>query len=146
LEVTLLRRDGVEVTGTVASVQPYLRAAAVYGNALFEGAGSSLKVLQALASGVPLVSTATGVRGHALEPMRHYLPAESADSFAETILRVLAGPALFDAQAIAGRAVAESKSWARVGESFAALVASVARRETIARVPGRGPGKAPSGP
>src|SRR5262249_26164802 len=32
LEVTLLRRGGVEVTGTVASVQPYLRAAAVFGN------------------------------------------------------------------------------------------------------------------
>ena len=44
LEVTLLRRDEVEVTGTVSSVQPYLRAAGVYGNALFEGAGSSLKV------------------------------------------------------------------------------------------------------
>ena len=146
LEVTLLRRDGVEVTGTVASVQPYLRSAAVYGNALFEGAGSSLKVLEALASGVPLVSTATGVRGHPLEPMRHYLPAEDADSFAETILRVLADTPSFDAQAIAGRAVAESKSWTRVGKSFAALVASVARRETIAGAPGQCPGKAPSGP
>ena len=62
IEVSLLRRDGVEITGTVPSVVPYLNQAAVYANCLFEGSGSSLKVLEALASGVPLVSTSVGAR------------------------------------------------------------------------------------
>ncbi len=60
IEVSLLRRDGVEITGTVPSVVPYLNQAAVYANSLFEGSGSSLKVLESLASGVPLVSTSVG--------------------------------------------------------------------------------------
>ena len=82
IEVSLLRRDGVEITGTVSSVVPYLNQAAVYANSLFEGSGSSLKVLESLASGVPLVSTSVGARGHRLEPGHHYLQAENADEFA----------------------------------------------------------------
>ncbi|WP_165228286.1 glycosyltransferase [Aquisphaera insulae] len=131
IEVALLRKEGVEITGTVPSTRPYLDDAMVYGNALFQGAGSSLKVLEALASGIPLVSTPAGVRGHPVEPGRHYIPAEDAEGFAGAILGVLADPAAFDAQAAAGRAVAESLSWPVVGADFASAVARVARGERL---------------
>jgi glycosyltransferase involved in cell wall biosynthesis len=130
VDVALLRRPGVEVTGTVPSVAPYLRRASVYALALFEGAGSSLKVLEALACGVPLVSTAVGARGYPLLPGEHYEPAEDAEGFARAILAVFANPAAFDARAQRGRAFAEAYSWGRVGADFAQAVALVAKSST----------------
>jgi len=127
IELTLSRRPGVEVTGTVPSVTPYLERAGVFANALFDGSGSSLKVMEALAAGLPLVSTATGVRGHPLVPGRHFTLAEDADTFARAILDIFQAPERFDEQARAGRAVAESLSWVSLGEEFAAAVAGAAR-------------------
>jgi glycosyltransferase involved in cell wall biosynthesis len=129
IEVALLQRRGIEVTGTVPSVQPYLDRAAVYANALFEGAGSSLKVMEALANGVPMISTAVGVRGFALVPGQHYVAAEDADSFAHAILAQFRNRAAADERAQAGRAFAEQFDWGPIGQEFAEVVARVARRE-----------------
>lgn len=131
VEVALLRRPGVEVTGTVPSVVPYLGRAAVYANALFEGTGSSLKCLEALAAGVPLVSTGVGVRGYPLTPGRHYLAAETADDFAGAVVAVLNDPAACDQMARAGRDVAEQFGWERAGHDFAAAVADAARENPL---------------
>jgi glycosyltransferase involved in cell wall biosynthesis len=128
-DVVFLQRPGVEVTGTVPSVAPYLARAAVYANALFEGTGSSLKVLEPLAAGIPLVSTAVGARGFPLVPGRHYLPAEDADSFAQALLAVLRQRGVFDEQARQGRTLAEEFDWDPIAAQFASLVAGVVKKK-----------------
>jgi glycosyltransferase involved in cell wall biosynthesis len=128
IDVALLKRKGIEVTGTVASVQPYLDRAGVFANALFEGVGSSLKVLEALVNGIPLISTAVGVRGFALSPDRHYVAAEDADSFARAILAHFRDRGAADERARAGRAFAEEHDWDQIGQEFAEVVERVARR------------------
>jgi glycosyltransferase involved in cell wall biosynthesis len=125
-QVRALAGPGIEVTGTVPSVAPYLASAAVYANALFHGAGSSLKVPEALASGIPLVSTGLGVRGFPLVPQVHYTRAEDARSFASAIVQLLRARAELDDRARAARAVAEQFDWERVAEGFAELVACTA--------------------
>jgi glycosyltransferase involved in cell wall biosynthesis len=125
-EVAKLACDSVTVTGRVTSVAPYLQRAAVYVNALQQGAGSSLKVLEALASGLPLVSTASGVRGFALADREHYLHAESADQFAQAILRCLAEPAACDSAARRGRRFAEAHDFEQLAQRFATAVHAVA--------------------
>jgi glycosyltransferase involved in cell wall biosynthesis len=124
-EVSALAGERVVVTGTVERVTPWLARAAVYANALFQGAGSSLKVPEALASGVPLVSTAVGVRGFPLVPGTHYARAEDAERFAREIVRALRSRAELDVQAARGRAVAEGYDWEAIASRFATLVASV---------------------
>jgi polysaccharide biosynthesis protein PslH len=114
----------VTVTGTVPSVIPYLENAAVYGNALFEGAGSSLKVPEALAAGIPLVSTRVGVRGFDLEAGRHYLHAENPDEFAEQIVNVLRNRSRWDDSSRAGHDYAKSLDWSLIGPRFLELVES----------------------
>lgn len=59
----LADRDGIEVTGTVDSVAPYYEASAVVVAPFRFGAGTKLKVLEALASNRPLVTTRNGARG-----------------------------------------------------------------------------------
>jgi glycosyltransferase involved in cell wall biosynthesis len=104
-----------------------LRRASVYANPLQEGAGTSLKVLEALASGLPLVSTACGVRGFPLQAPRDYLGAEEPADFARALLACLADPGARDAASIGGRVLAEAYDWDALGERFAAAVLSVCR-------------------
>jgi glycosyltransferase involved in cell wall biosynthesis len=130
-EVSALADARIEVTGTVPSVAPYLARAAVYANALFQGAGSSLKVPEAMASGVPLVSTAVGVRGFPMAPDEHFLPAESASEFARAIVTVLRERARFDAAAARAREVAEAFDWQAIGNQFATLVERAAEGSRV---------------
>lgn len=134
-EVIDLAGPSVVVTGTVPSVVPYLSSAAVYANALFQGAGSSLKVPEALASGVPLVSTPVGIRGFPLVAGEHYAPANDAADFARQILHVLRDRATFDARATAGRALAERYDWDMIGKRFARIVTAIARGQAPVESP-----------
>ena len=123
-EVLSLAGPNVTVTGTVPSVIPYIENAAVYGNALFEGAGSSLKVPEALAAGIPLVSTRVGVRGFDLQPGRHYLPAEKPEDFTRQILSVLRSSSETDPMTRLGHEYARSLDWEIIGKRFVDTIES----------------------
>jgi glycosyltransferase involved in cell wall biosynthesis len=127
--VRRLAGPSVEVTGRVATVQPYLERAAVYANPLRHGAGTSLKVLEALASGLPLVSSASGVRGFALKQGDDYSAAESAEEFARCLARCLRDRGACDPAAERNRAFAEAHDFSVLGRRFADLVANCAGAE-----------------
>ena len=59
----LAERPGVEVTGTVPDVKPYYSEAVLAIVPLLTGGGTRLKILEALAAGVPVVSTTVGAEG-----------------------------------------------------------------------------------
>jgi len=124
-EVRALEGEHTEVTGFVASVAPYLARAAVYANPLRFGAGTSLKVLEALAAGLPLVSTAVGVRGFGLRAPDDFCEADSAAEFARGILDVFSERARFDAAATRGRELAAGYDWQELSARFARLVRGV---------------------
>ena len=127
-QVRALSDARIEVTGTVASVRPFLEAAAAFALPLFHGAGSSLKVLEALAAGIPLVSTPLGVRGFPLANGVHYAAATTADEFAARIIDVLREGGGADPQAQRGREVAEAYRWRELAEKFADIICRVGRR------------------
>lgn len=112
----------VEVTGTVPSVAPYLARASAYAFALFHGAGSSLKLLEAMAVGLPLVASPVAVRGFSVQPGEHYLPAEDAAGFITQLKRALGEDPEADARAARARAVAEQHDWARLSARMRALI------------------------
>jgi glycosyltransferase involved in cell wall biosynthesis len=121
----LSARD-VEVTGRVESTGPYLERAAVYANALQHGSGTSLKVLEAFASGLPVVSTAVGVRGFPVSSGTHFLGAETSGEFAARILECLRDRARRDTGAEQARALAGEYDWRVLGPRFAEIVRRVA--------------------
>jgi glycosyltransferase involved in cell wall biosynthesis len=49
------------------------------------GGGSRFKILEAAASGVPIISTRLGMEGLGYESGRHYIEAERPDSFADAL-------------------------------------------------------------
>jgi glycosyltransferase involved in cell wall biosynthesis len=80
--------DGVEATGRVPDVTPYLDAAAVVVAPARIGAGMRVKVLDALVAGKALVASPLAVEGLSLEPGRHALVAE-AEEFADAVSSLL---------------------------------------------------------
>lgn len=66
----------VEVTGTVPDVRPYYAEALAAVVPLRVGGGTRLKILEAMAAGVPVVSTALGAEGLAVSPGKDILIAD----------------------------------------------------------------------
>jgi len=80
---------GVHVTGTVEDVRPFYARAAVSVAPYRYGEGTKLKVLEAMASGAPVVSTPIGCQGIEVKDGEHVLIVNSADEFAERIVYLL---------------------------------------------------------
>lgn len=90
----LAEQGRIVLTGEVADVRPYLAGATVYIVPMRIGGGIRLKVLEAFALEMPVVSTALGVEGVAgLYDGTHFLLADTPQQFADAILRLLDDPA-----------------------------------------------------
>jgi glycosyltransferase involved in cell wall biosynthesis len=76
--------NGVVFTGYVDDVEPYYQQATVAVAPLHSGGGTRLKVIEALARGVPLVSTSFGIAGIDVSPGRDVLIADDPGTFAST--------------------------------------------------------------
>ena len=86
--------DGVLFTGHVDDVEPYYEYATVAVAPLHSGGGTRLKVIEALARGVPLVSTSFAVEGLDVAPGRDVLIADDPETFANTCLTLATEPNL----------------------------------------------------
>ncbi len=84
-----LASQSVQVTGTVPSVNDYLRDATVVVVPLRIGGGTRLKIYEAMAMGKALVSTSIGAEGLSFQNGRDLMLADDASSFADAILLLL---------------------------------------------------------
>ena len=127
--VAALASERVEVTGTVENVGVYLDRARVLCVPLWHGAGSSLKAVEALASGARVVSTPVGMRGvRGAIAGRTHDEAEDAAAFAAAIVRAF--DAHDDGRSEAARALATEFDWAAIGARFDRVVSDAAAWRT----------------
>ncbi|WP_345786490.1 glycosyltransferase family 4 protein [Prosthecobacter sp.] len=85
---------GIEITGTVEEVLPHLRECALQVVPLRAGSGVRHKILESMASGVPVVSTTLGAEGLYLSDGQEILLADDAPALCAAILRLLLDGAL----------------------------------------------------
>jgi glycosyltransferase involved in cell wall biosynthesis len=115
-------------TGSVDDIRPHLHEGDISLIPLRVGSGTRLKAFEAIASGLPVVSTTLGVEGLGLTPGEHFLAADSDAAFAEAILALLANAPRRIAMAEAGRALLEARySWAVIARQFEAICLEAAR-------------------
>lgn len=106
--------------GEGADTRPHWARAAVAVVPLLAGGGTRLKILEAAASGVPVVSTPIGAEGLEFAPETEILLREDAAGFAAAVAGLLADRAAVRKQAAAARARVEALyDWERIGEEFA---------------------------
>jgi glycosyltransferase involved in cell wall biosynthesis len=100
---------GINVTGYVKDPIPYQQRAAVMVVPLLAGGGMRVKILNALAEGIPIVSTTLGYEGIEVTPGQDILVGDTPEAFAAEVLRVLNDPDLGRQLAANGRCLAEEK-------------------------------------
>ena len=119
---------GVTVTGPVPDVRPWIGRATVFVAPLRLARGIQNKVLEAMASGVPVVASLAAWRGTGLPAGEGIVPAETAGAFADAVLDLLADPARRAALAARGRAAMERDfTWAAQFARLDAVIESVTR-------------------
>jgi glycosyltransferase involved in cell wall biosynthesis len=87
-EIVELGGDGVVIAGWVPEVTPYLDSHRVGIAPLRFGAGMKGKIGQALAAGLPVVTTSVGAEGMDLEDGQTALIADSPEAFADAVVRL----------------------------------------------------------
>jgi glycosyltransferase involved in cell wall biosynthesis len=103
---------GIEVTGRVPAVQPFLWGAALAVAPLHVARGIQNKVLEAIAAGLPAIVTTAVFEGLPAEARAGCIRADAPAEVAEAVLGVLSlNPG--DRRRMAGEADVSSLSWAR---------------------------------
>ncbi|WP_446938289.1 glycosyltransferase family 4 protein [Pseudomonas aeruginosa] len=117
----------IEWQGFVPDLLQLQSSSSVFLAALRHGGGSKLKVLEALAAGLPLASTAQGVSGLELRDGEDYLGGESAEQLANAVVRLLQDPAQARALGENGRAyVRRAHDWSVAASQLEQVYAGLA--------------------
>jgi sugar transferase (PEP-CTERM/EpsH1 system associated) len=108
----LADRPGVTVTGRVPDVRPYLDSAEVFVAPMRMARGIQNKVLEALAMGLPCVSSVAAWQGTVVPEGEGLVATDEARDFADKVVALLSDAAYRNDMAKKARAAAESHySW-----------------------------------
>ena len=117
--MALARQPGITVTGTVDDVRPYYRTALAVVIPIRVGSGTRLKALEAMAAGVPVVSTTVGIEGIEIIPGENVVLADSGEELAQAVLRLSECETEWQRLAAGGRALVRARyDWRALGESL----------------------------
>jgi polysaccharide biosynthesis protein PslH len=105
--------QGVEMLGLVEDVAELLAGAAAVVVPVWEGGGTRLKVLEALAAARPVASTTVGVEGIGVAEGREALLADDPKALGAALARLLSDPGTAAEMGAAGRKLAEPYRWER---------------------------------
>jgi glycosyltransferase involved in cell wall biosynthesis len=87
--LALAKQSNITVTGYVDDVRPYLGEAAVFIAPIRMGSGTRLKILTAMAMGIPVVSTSIGREGIAGTNHKDICVADDPAEFCDCLYRLL---------------------------------------------------------
>ncbi len=123
IEELAARHPNIQVTGTVPDVRPWLWGSKVSIVPLRVGGGTRLKIFEAMAAGVPVVSTTIGAEGLGAKDGETIRIADSPEGFAHACIALLDDAA--ERERLSERAlqmVTEHYSWQAVAGAFEKLL------------------------
>ncbi|MEX5213599.1 MAG: glycosyltransferase [Nitrospiraceae bacterium] len=82
----------VRIIANVPDMRPYLHDATVFAAPHFTGAGTRTKILEAMAAGLPVVTTSIGTQGIEAEAGRDLIVADDLPALGEALCGLLADP------------------------------------------------------
>ena len=116
---SVINSDRIDTPGYVDDARLYLRQGDIYIVPIRVGSGTRLKILDAFASGIPLVSTSIGCEGLEVVDREHLLIRDKPEDFIKGIVELLDSAEMRSHLASAGRRfVEENYSWDSIGEKL----------------------------
>jgi len=120
----------VQVTGRVEEIAPWFRASRLLAVPLRIGGGTRLKIVEAMAHGLPVVTTSIGCAGLDVVHERDVLIADDPVAFARCVDRLLADDDLAAALAHrARRTVQERYDWRAIGDALERALGDLLARQ-----------------
>lgn len=102
-----LAGSGIVVTGAVPDIRPHLRAATIYVAPHVAGSGVRMRLLEAMAGGLPIITSSIAIEGIKVQPGRDLLIADQPADMAESVHTLLTSQADRERFARAARNQAE---------------------------------------
>lgn len=121
---------GIQVTGRVKDIRPYIAKGSVYVVPLRVGSGTRLKIFEAMAMGKAVVSTTIGAEGLPVTSGSDIVLADEPNRFADEVCRLL--DSAEDRKRIgdvARRLVGEKYSWAAVARHLENVLQPLSQSE-----------------
>ena len=131
LRSSLASCNGVQILGYVKDIRPHMRTAKIFICPIREGGGTRIKILDAFAQGIPVVSTKIGAEGLDVVHGEHLLIADSPPDFVQAIKTLLEDDALTDRIGRNARAYVEKHySFTHIGEKLSHAYLSLGPKAT----------------
>jgi glycosyltransferase involved in cell wall biosynthesis len=127
VDLTRLALNGsVQFTGYLEDIRPTVAGSWACVVPLRLGGGTRLKILEAMALGTPVVSTFKGAEGLEVKDGQHLLLADTAETFAAQVVRLLNSAGLREDLARNGSQLAAQRyDWSQIEQHFNACVESL---------------------
>jgi len=108
LELAANDPQRIKVTGYIPDLRPYLEQAALMVVPVRAGSGMRVRILEAFARGIPVVTTSVGLEGINAQPGRDVLVADTPGEFADSVNKLLHDLDLQKQLAAMGRRLVET--------------------------------------
>ncbi len=119
LELARANSHVIQVTGYVPELKPYLEESALMVVPVRAGGGMRVRILEAFAYAMPVVTTTIGLEGIQAVPGRDVLVADTPADFADRVVSLLEDANLQETLSANGRRLAETKyDWQIVLEAM----------------------------
>ncbi len=102
----------------------FVAACGIAAAPIFSGSGTRLKVLEAMAAGLPVVASEKAVEGLGLIDGQHYLRATSVEEFLNAIALLQGDMAIAQRLRLRARAKVQEYSWRAIAQSFASHIST----------------------
>ena len=114
--------EQIRLIGYVPALAPHLNRIAVMIVPLWHGSGTRIKILEAWAQGIPVVSTSRGAEGLEGTHMEHIWIADSAADFATAVVYLLSDQATRDRLSQAAWRLVQQYAWPVIEEQLLAAL------------------------
>lgn len=125
-QVLNLQSDNIEVIANIPDLRPYLQQARVFIHSHFGGSGIQNKLLEAMASGVPVVTTPSGNQGIEAKHLEEVMIGNNVEELAAHALRLLEDDSL--ARKISENArqlMIEEHSWQSIYDKMDTIIEEI---------------------
>ena len=118
-------QPGITLTGWVARVEPYLAGAKLFIMPFRVGSGTRLKLIESMAAGKAVVSTAVGAEGFPVQHNRELVMVDEAAGMATAVLQLLNNPEERQRLGQAAQQFAQQYDWRVVVPRFLTIYAQL---------------------